>query len=249
MERTHTEEEAIKEYHALQKCVQEANSKESQSFFGRCRHIIFGDKLLRKALFAAVSIQIVQQVCGVQTVLYYSKIIPSKKIKGVAVYDIVETVGSFVNFLLIDKYGRRSLLTLSLSICTVSLGLLSAIFFFDGSNTLYALVIVCLYISAYSIFFGAVPLVLNAELFPPMYRGAGASLSTFSKWVISTVVTSSFSPLKNFLGSWGIFLFYAVFSFLGLILVRVILPEMTSVSIGDIHANLSGHRNLRTVRF
>ena len=249
LEKIQTEEEAIKEYHALQKCVQEANSKEGQSFFGRCKYMLFDDMLLRKAVFAAVSVQIVQQVAGIQTVLYYSKIVPSKKFRGVAIYDILESLGSFINFFLIDKYGRRSLLTLSLSICSVSLTLLSAIFFFEASNTIYAMIIVCLYISSYSVFFGAVPLVLDTELFPPMYRGAGASLSTFSKWVISTVVTTSFKPLQKLLGSWGILLFYAVFSFLGLILVRVILPEMRAVSIANIHANLSGHRNLRHVRF
>ena len=243
---TQPDEDAEAEFHRLIQSFQE--SAQEQNLFEKCK-ILLQETPLRKAVISAVTVQVIQQLIGIETVLYYSKIVPSKKIHGVELYKILESFGSLINFFLVDTFGRRLLLVISLATCTISLSLLGAVFFLDGVDNVMAIIFICLYICSYSAFFGAAPLVLDSELFPPKYRGLGAGISTISKWLISTLIASTFLPLNNKLGSYGMVFLYAGFCFVALIVVQIFLPDMTGVSLGNILKKLKGRLNSRQVWF
>lgn len=243
---TQPDEKAEAEFHILIQSFQE--SAQDQSLFQKCK-ILLQERPLLKAVISAVTVQVIQQLIGIETILYYSKIVPSKKIHGVEIYKILESVGSLVNFFLVDTFGRRILLFISLTMCTISLSLLGAVFYLDGVDNVMSTIFICLYICSYSAFFGAAPLVLDSELFPPKYRGLGAGISTISKWLMSTLISSTFLPLKDKLGSYGTVFFYAGFCFVALIVVQIFLPDMTGVSLGNIQKKLKGRLNSRQVWF
>lgn len=230
----------------MKNSFQETKKALAQSFCRKCKTIL-KDKVLRRGLLAAVVVQVIQQSIGVQTILYYSPIVNSPKLCGVGVLVIVETLSTLMNFILVDQISRKSLISTSLTICGTSLAVLSVVFFFDGVKTQSGFVLVCIYVSSYSMFFGAAPSVVSNEVFPANYRGVGVAISTVVKWTTSLVVSISFLPLKDAIGSWGMMLFYSLLSVLGFILVRVFVPEMGCVSLGNVQQHLRGRPNSEQV--
>ncbi len=160
--------------------------------------------------------------------------------------------------LFVEKYGRRKMLLGSGAALVLSNILLGTYFLLaqsqneagfqnealsdntrsgqDDSSYIswMAVFSLILYKVAYVPGWGAIPWLLLAELPPPKARGLVASLATIVHWIMAFAVTLSFFPAQEVLGAAGVFYFFSVMCFCGIIVVYLLLPETKGKSLEEI---------------
>ncbi|KAI0332096.1 general substrate transporter [Cubamyces sp. BRFM 1775] len=156
----------------------------------------------RKPLAIVCFSMLCQQLSGVNAVLYYSNNILSKALPDLGPY--VSLGITIVNFFmtaapifLIDRLGRKKLLSLSATGAIVSL--LAVGFGLDSGAVVLASVAIISFIASFAIGIGPVPFVMIPEVSPPQAVSALSSVGLSLNWVANFLVGLVFLPLRDFL--------------------------------------------------
>ncbi|MFN8473490.1 MAG: sugar porter family MFS transporter [Anaerolineae bacterium] len=207
--------------------------------------------LLRLPLIIGIGLAILQQVTGINTVIYYAPTIfemsglgsAGTSIAATAGVGIVNFIGTIVAIFLVDRSGRRPLLTVSLAGMSAALLLLAAAFgfrgmFAAGSNMLGILTAagLMIYVFAFAIGLGPVFWVLISEIYPLNVRGQAMSMATVANWAANWLISVTFLTLVNVLGQAGTFLLYAVISVFAIWFVRRLVPETKGKTLEQVQA-------------
>lgn len=96
-----------------------------------------------------------------------------------------------------------------------------------------------LYILAYAPGMGTVPWVLNSEIYPLRFRGTGGGIAAVSNWTANLIVSQSFLSLIEALGASGTFLLFAGFSFIGLMVMYMVVPETKGLQFEQVEEMLN----------
>ncbi len=206
-------------------------------------------KKVRPVLWIGALLAIIQQVTGINTILYYAPTIFEMAGFHSSTASILATMGVGVIFVLftvialplIDSWGRRPLLLLGLSGMFVSLSALSMSFFILRSSGIgkgLALASMLVYIASFAISLGPIMWLMIAEIYPLRVRGMGASFATCINWASNWLVTVTFLTLVSSIGTTGTFLLYACFCIASLLFVVFFVPETKGVTLEKIERNL-----------
>lgn len=142
--RIYPEDEVEGEMEALRASVEsEREMKESEGNLLQRLKDAWGNKVVRRGLYAGVTVQVAQQFVGINTVMYYSPTIvqyagyaSNKTALALSlVTSGLNAVGSVISMFCVDKYGRRKLMIISMFGIIVCLVILSAIFFRAASTS------------------------------------------------------------------------------------------------------------------
>jgi MFS transporter, SP family, solute carrier family 2 (myo-inositol transporter), member 13 len=219
-------------------------------------HELFSVRRNRRALTIACLLQGLQQLCGFNSLMYFSATIftllgfsvPTLTSLTVAVTNFVCTI---LAILLIDRVGRRRILICSIPFMVI--GLLLAAIGFSGTSFLFTsdsgesssdtkkpttsvavidLVAIMLYVAAYAIGLGNVPW-MQSELFSLQVRSLGSGLATATNWGANFVVGLTFLPLMEFASPSVTFCLYAAVCSCGLYLVWLLYPETAGLSLEE----------------
>jgi sugar porter (SP) family MFS transporter len=189
---------------------------------------------LRLALLVAVGLAILQQLVGINTIIYYAPTIfgyaglasANTAILATSVVGVLNVLATIVAVLLVDRVGRRSLLLWGLVGMVVSLVATGVLFALGPTNAGVLLLIVLLvYIASFSIGMGPVFWLLSQELFPTRLRGAGSSVAALANWAANLVVSITFLSLIGAAGKPVTFGIYAVFGVIAFVFTWVLVPE------------------------
>lgn len=192
---------------------------------------------VRGSLFVAVGMTVLQQVTGINTIIYYGPQIfalagsasHSSAILATFVVAIVNVIGTVVGILLVDRVGRKPLLYVGLTGMTVALFALSYAFSHNESlgASLGTIAIVCLmiYIACFAFSLGAIAWILVAEVFPLRVRGRGVAAATLGSGISNFIVSISFLSLIEAIGTARTFAIYGAMSIVTLLFVRFVVPE------------------------
>ena len=180
---------------------------------------------LRLPLIIAVTLAILQQISGVNTVLYYGALIFRQQsgeqsatgaiALNVAV-GVVNAISTLVAIAVIDKIGRKPLLLLSSAGMAASLTWMGFAFRIAPPPTMLILFAILCYVFSFGAGMGPGVWVLMSELFPTRVRGRAMAVATVSLWLACLLLTSTFLSLVGAIGAAGAFWGYAgicVFSF------------------------------------
>ena len=189
--------------------------------------------LARKALLLGCLLQAVQQLAGINTVMYYSGALLQRAgaadqlaIWLVAVTAAINFLASLLGLRLVQGCSRRSLLLSSLLLVCLALLLTAASFplvpALGPGPTLAAL---CLYLLAFGPGLGPLPWTINSELHPPWCRASSIALATTTNWLANLLVSATFLPLISSLGEAPTFLCYCGVTLVGSLLLHLHLPE------------------------
>jgi MFS transporter, SP family, galactose:H+ symporter len=203
--------------------------------------------VVKAALVVGVGLAILQQVTGINTVIYYAPTIVEftgidssagsiLAAVGVGVINVAMTV---VALRLLDRAGRRTLLMVGVSGMIVSLTALGAAFVGGGGSTLssvVAIVSLMTYVASFAISLGPIFWLLNAEIYPLSVRSKAAGLGTMANWTFNFIVSLTFLLLIEALGRPGAFWFYAAIGVLTLIFCWKLVPETKGKRLEDIQA-------------
>jgi MFS transporter, SP family, solute carrier family 2 (myo-inositol transporter), member 13 len=226
----------------------------------------------RRALTITCMLQGLQQLCGFNSLMYFSATIfqllgftsPTLTSLTIAGTNFLFTVGAFY---LIDRIGRRRILLLAVPVMILALLLCAGSFTFldlpaadpsssasapssstSRSAALAILASLMLYVAGYASGLGVVPWQ-QSELFPLSVRSVGSSLATATNWGSNTVIGLTFLPMMQWLGSGWTFVVYAAVCGVGWFFVWRIYPETMGLGleeVGDLLSEGWGVKRMRT---
>lgn len=205
---------------------------------------------MRPALFLGVGIMFVQQATGINTVIYYAPTIfqmagftsDTAAISATVGVGIVNVLMTIVSIRLIDKLGRKPLLSIGLIGMSASLFLLGLAFMLEQSVggalkwiTVGALVA---YIASFAISLGPIAWLLISEIYPLKVRGLAMSVATLSNWGFNFLIALTFLSIIESFGKAGAFWLYAVIGAAGWFFCKYFVPETKGTPLEDIEENL-----------
>lgn len=186
------------------------------SFIGMLKN-----KPARKAAFVCVVLQAMQQMCGINAIVYFTPTILreagvstlfSKVTTNTNAASMLSTVIAYtpkipallVAMKLMDSLGRRSLLTRGIPAMGASLfGLAMAFMLAEGSplRGLLAVAAVMTYGVVFVMSLGPIPSIISSEIFPAEFRAVGMSTSVSAQWAFNALVSTAFPILQHQLGT------------------------------------------------
>jgi len=172
----------------------------------------------RIALVSSILFPVAQQLSGINAVFYYSTLffdgVISNPEMGTVVAFAVNLLATVFALLLMDKLGRKTLLSLSaggMGVCCIflTLSLLGIL------PPIITVLCVMLYISFFELGLGSIPFFLASELIQPQFLGTVQSISMASNWFSNFCVGLLFPLMDKHLGAYtfvpfGIVLFGTV---------------------------------------
>jgi sugar porter (SP) family MFS transporter len=203
----------------------------------------FWSMRLRVPIMLAFLVAFFNQLSGINAILYFAPRIFEMTGLG-AKAALLQSVGigitnlafTFVGLWLIDRLGRRTLLTIGSFGYIASLGL-SAWAFFTRHFAIVPTSIFA-FIAAHAIGQGTVIWVLISEIFPNQYRATGQSLGSATHWIFAALLTTFFPAMVTAFAPGYIFLFFGGMMVLQLIWVRTMVPETKGVPLEEIQKQL-----------
>jgi sugar porter (SP) family MFS transporter len=192
---------------------------------------------VRTSLFIAVGFTVLQQVTGINTIIYYGPQIfalagiTSNKsaIFATLLVAVTNMLATIIALVLVDRVGRKPLLYAGVSGMTACLVLLAYSFHtptaFGAAPGLVATVCLMVYITCFAFSMGPIAWILVSEVFPLRVRGRGVAAASLGSGASNFLVSMTFLSLINDAGSSVTFLIYAAFCILTLLFVRFIVPE------------------------
>jgi MFS family permease len=144
----------------------------------------------------------------------------------------MQLLGILVCFCIIDRWGRRP--TLFLSMTSVLLSLLVIGTGFAIENGVMTIAGMFLYLFSFGIGLSTMPYTMNAELFPTEYRGLCVAQSTGVFWSTNFLVSLTFLTIAHRIGNAGVFFMYAGIVFVSEIYFYFVVPETAGLSFHQI---------------
>lgn len=212
-----------------------------------------------RALVITCSLQGLQQLCGFNSLMYFSATIfqrlhfssPTLVSLTVAGTNFLFTLAAFG---LIDRIGRRRILLITIPMMVLSLLLCALAFSYipkvpgdqftvpttnEDSTTgsrlpaFGILVSMLLYVSTYAVGLGPVPWQ-QSEMFPLSVRSLGSSIATATNWGSNTVVGLTFLPMMDLLTPKWTFVTYAAICAAGWVVIYHIYPETMGLGLEEV---------------
>lgn len=214
---------------------------------------LFSNPINRRALVIACGMQAFQQLCGFNTLMYYSASLFQEI--GFNQPTAVGLIISGTNFLFtlfalkyIDVVGRRRIMVFSAPGMVFGLALASIAFHYmtihTGGNLTtgvqypqgwasIVLLSMIIFVASYATGLGNVPWQ-QGELFSLDVRGIGTSLSTATNWAANLLIGSTYLSLISAITPSGAFGFYAGLCFLGWLFCVRCFPDVSGLSLEEV---------------
>ena len=203
---------------------------------------------VRGSLFIAVGFTVLQQVTGINTIIYYGPRIFS--LAGIAsdehaifatlLVAIVNVLATVIALVLVDRVGRKPLLYTGVGGMTISLFVLSYSFHnqtaLGSSLGLVATVCLMIYITCFAFSLGPIAWILVSEVFPLGVRGRGVAAASLGSGTANFLVSMTFLSLIHIAGNALTFAIYGVFCIVTLCFVYFSVPETKGRDLESISA-------------
>ena len=229
---------------SIQMSIHEATQDIAQESLVKAFGRIFTTPPTGRAVLTACLVMAISQLGGFNTLMYYSAtlfaLVGFTNATAVAItVSGTNFIFSIVNLFLVDKFGRRRLLTitvLGMSICM----LITAVAFhwipintttleLESNNVGWAgnVVLACIIIYVACFSSGVATIAwIGTELIPLEVRALGTMLNTVTCWSTNIIIASTFLSMMKGLTPSGAFGFYCGICFFGWVFVVFCYPDV-----------------------
>lgn len=200
---------------------------------------VFRDPALRWPIIIMITLQVAQQLSGINAVMFYSS--SFFRDAGVSNPNFGTLAVGAVNFLatglavyLIDKAGRKPLLLwgsigmlLSAIALTITLVLKDGPSVSGSTGTVLSdvsIAFVLLFVIFFEIGLGPIPWLIGGEMLSEGPRATGMSIGAATNWFFTTVVALCFPAVQKALGDYS-FLPFIIFIALAVVFTYFFVPE------------------------
>ena len=208
---------------------------------------------IRRIVFLGIGIAVVQQITGVNSIMYYgTEILKDAGFQTEAALianianGLISVIAVCVGIVLLGKVRRRPMLLVGLAGTTSSL-LLIGIFsnVLAGSNAL-PYVVLSLTVTFLAFMQGAVAPVtwlMLAEIFPLRLRGMGMGISVFCLWIANFFIGLTFPVLLESIGLSTTFFFFTAMGIAAIAFVKRFLPETKDRTLEELEFSFRAYGN------
>ncbi|CAN1169612.1 Monosaccharide-sensing protein 3 [Linum perenne] len=200
---------------------------------------------IKRALVVGVVLQFLQQISGINGVLYYtpqilqeagvSVLLASLGLRSDSASILISLFSTIVmlpcimlSMRIMDVAGRRSIMLYTIPILIVALFAIvfcSIVSIGDVPRAIISTGGVIIYMSGFVMGFGVIPNILCAEIFPTTVRGLCITACALTYWIMNIIVTYSSPLLMNNLGLAGVFTIYGIGCMVSWVFVFLKVPE------------------------
>ncbi|WP_411831760.1 sugar porter family MFS transporter [Paenibacillus dokdonensis] len=198
---------------------------------------------VRLALIVGVGLAILQQVTGINAVMYYAPEIFKQTGAGTNAALIQTILVGLINFLftilaiwLIDKVGRKVLLLIGSSAMTICLAVIGMAFQTGHASGPLVLIFILIYVAAFAVSLGPVVWVVISEIFPNRIRGIATSIASMALWAADYVVSQAFPPMLTSAGPAITFWIFGLMSLITFVFTWRVIPETKGKSLEDMES-------------
>ena len=211
---------------------------------------------LRRTLLVCATLQMFQQMCGVNAIVYFTPQILREagapqllaQVRPGWSADTAAMAATTLAYLpkipsvllttyLIDRSGRRALLTTVVPVMAACLVALAACLG-SGGTVPAAGAVATAAVMLYGVFFGMslgpMPNIIASELFPTHARSAGVALSTSVQWIFNALVAAAFPLLVKQFGTSGVLYGFALVCVAAWLFVLRFVPETRGVPLEEL---------------
>jgi MFS transporter, SP family, galactose:H+ symporter len=212
----------------------------------------------RRSLALGVMLQVVQQLTGINVVMYYAPRIfgmagysgHQAQLWGTVIVGAVNVVATFIAIGLVDRWGRRPILLTGFGVMTFGMGALGWLLKLGvatHAQQLLAVAMLLLFIAGFAMSAGPMIWILCSEIQPIKGRDFGIAASTFTNWVANTIVGATFLSMLNSFGHAQTFWLYAALNAAFIAFTFWFVPETRGVPLETIEQNLLAGKRLREI--
>ncbi|MDB4866523.1 MAG: sugar transporter [Cohnella sp.] len=202
---------------------------------------------LRRPLIVGVVLAVLQQITGINAIMYYAPEIfkqtgagTNAALSQTVLVGIVNFAFTLIALWLIDKLGRRALLLVGAVMMTVSLLVVGYGFHAANVSGTLILVFILIYVASFAVSFGPVVWVMISEIFPTRVRGRATAIASLCLWAADYVVSQTFPMLLEWIGTSATFWLFAVISLIAVIFCAKVVPETKGKSLEQIERYWEG---------
>ena len=211
----------------------------------------------RRSVGLGIALQIVQQLTGINVVMYYAPRIfgdmgyaTSASLWFTAIVGLTNVLATFIAIGLVDRIGRKPILYAGFVVMAIGLGIVGLLMHMGMATQgerLLAVAMLLVFVVGFA--FSAGPLVwtLCSEIQPLKGRDFGIGVSTVTNWIGTYIVSATFLTLLNHFGHAQTFWLYAAFNAAFLLFTWALVPETKGVSLEHIERNLFDGKSLRNL--
>ncbi|KAF2737841.1 general substrate transporter [Polyplosphaeria fusca] len=228
---TSTETQRKAKIASIEMSIHEATQTMVDDSIWKTMKMIFTTPSTGRAVLTACLIMAISQLSGFNTLMYYSatlfKIVGFNNATAVAItVSATNFVFSIVNLLLVDKFGRRAILMITVLGMTVCLVIAAVSFSFIPINLktlevesneigwpgMALIVTIICFVAFYSSGVATIAWI-GTELIPIEVRAVGTMLNTVTCWSTNIIIASTFLSMMKGITPSGAFGFYAAICF------------------------------------
>ncbi|AQS87756.1 sugar-proton symporter [Neoasaia chiangmaiensis NBRC 101099] len=209
----------------------------------------------RRSLALGVMLQAMQQLAGINIIMYYAPHILEKagfdatsQMWCTAIIGLVNMLATFIAVGLVDKWGRKPILYIGFTVMALGMAALATLLA-HGMNSqasqLLAVFLLLIFCTGFAMSAGPLMWVLCSEIQPMQGRDLGIALSTLTNWVTNMIVGASFLTLMTTIGTAGTFWLFAAFNAVFVVLTYLFVPETKGMSLDVMEKRLLSGTKLR----
>uniref|UniRef100_A0A7S3NKM8 Hexose transporter 1 n=1 Tax=Aureoumbra lagunensis TaxID=44058 RepID=A0A7S3NKM8_9STRA len=200
---------------------------------------VWRSKRVIRALYVGMGLQILNQLTGINTAMFYGGEILEKagfstiqSIWGSAGLTLFQIFGVYIALNTIDTRGRRFTGLRSLALIIPSLILVGFAFVLD--QTFLVFIFLAFYLASFGSGLSGISYIINAEIYPLRIRGRAYSIGGMFYWIINVIVSIIFPIVADAYGAQYPFWAFAVVAIIGFSFYWFYLPETTDRSLEEI---------------
>ncbi len=190
---------------------------------------------IRKIVYLGIGLAVVQQITGVNSIMYYGTEILKESglgTKAALVANIangmISVIATCVGIWLLGKVPHKPMLITGLIGTTSSLLLIGISSAFLEGYTAFPYIVLTLTVTFLAFQQGAIGPVtwlMLSEIFPLKLRGIGMGVSVFCLWITNFIISLTFPTLLSNLGLSVTFLIFTIFGLAAIKFVKKFVPE------------------------
>ncbi|MFJ8713314.1 sugar porter family MFS transporter [Streptomyces violaceus] len=203
---------------------------------------------VRKLMFVGFGIAIVQQITGVNTIMYYGTQIltdagfaADSALTANIANGVISVLATFVGIWLLGRVNRRPMLMTGQLGTTVALLLIGVFSLVLPSGDPRAFAVLAMTVTFLAFQQGAISPVtwlMLSEIFPMRMRGFGMGVAAVVLWLTNFVIGLVFPSLVSGIGISNTFFLFVVAGLLSLTFVKLYVPETKGRTLETLEAEL-----------
>ncbi len=212
---------------------------------------ILADRRLHRLLLIGGGLALLQQIVGINTIIYYAPTILKSigyKSSGAIIANaglggLTVAVTLFMLLFVVDRVGRRTPLILGAIGMAAAMALLAILFYSSGvkggASGWVAIIGLALFKTSYSLSWGGLVWIMLGEIFPLRARGPAMGAATFLNWTGNFAVGLLFPTLLG-AGTGTVFVLFGALCLVACAFAYTMIPETKGRSLEELEEELGG---------